>query len=99
MAAGSSSVSSVRRGLLVFDHDGVGQRNGLEDGAEFVESVGAFVEDPQVEVDFGERAERRGSRHLVGFEDCAGAQSSSLHGAADAQLGSFLKAQDVRPQT
>jgi hypothetical protein len=32
----------------VFDFQGVGQGDGLEDGAEFVEVVGAFVEDAEI---------------------------------------------------
>ena len=34
--------------------DGVGEGDGLEDGAEVVEAVRAFVEHAEVQVDFGE---------------------------------------------
>ena len=34
----------------------VGQRDGLEDGAQFVEAVGPLAEHAQVEIDFGQRA-------------------------------------------
>src|SRR5207244_5319996 len=36
------------------DIDGVGERDGLEDGAQLVVAVGPFAEDPQIEIDFGQ---------------------------------------------
>ena len=49
--------------LAVLNFEGVRERNGLEDRAEFVEAVGVLVEHAEVEIDFGERAELRGSGH------------------------------------
>ena len=57
MASGSSIVSVRPPRRLVLDFDGVGQRNGLEDGAQFVETVGAFVQHPQIEIDLRQRSE------------------------------------------
>ena len=37
----------------------------MEDGAEFVEVVGAFVEDAEVEVNFGWGAEVEAEWHLI----------------------------------
>ena len=37
--------------------DGVRQRNGLKDGAQLVEAVGALAEHAQIEIDFGQRAQ------------------------------------------
>ncbi len=42
---------------LVFDLNRVGQRNGLKDGAELVEAVRALVQNPQIEIDLGQRTE------------------------------------------
>jgi hypothetical protein len=39
-----------------FDIERVGQRDGLEDGAQVVVAVGAPAEHPEVEIDFRERA-------------------------------------------
>ncbi len=40
---------------LVGDLDRVGQRDGLEDGPEFVKPVRAFVKHAQIEIGFGQR--------------------------------------------
>ena len=42
---------------LVIDLKRVSERNGLKDGAEFVETVGALVEHPKIEVDLGQALE------------------------------------------
>ena len=59
----SSSVSSVFCGCLELDFDRIGQRDGLKNRAKFVKPVGAFIEHPQIEIDFRERTQLDGSRH------------------------------------
>ena len=59
IASGSSSSSTVRRAGSIFDVDGVGQRDGLENGAQFMEAVGAFVKHAQIQIDLGQRPQTR----------------------------------------
>ena len=59
-----SDGGAARRGES--DLQRVGERDGLEDGAQFVEAIGALAEDAQIEIDFGQRAHARaaGGAHL-----------------------------------
>ena len=47
------------RGGREGDVEAVGQRDGLEDGAQFVKAIGPLVEHAQVEIELGERPEAR----------------------------------------
>ena len=66
MASGSSIEMLGAPGRFVFDVDGIGQRDGLEDRPQFVEAVGALVQHAQIQVDLRQGFDRRPpARHLV----------------------------------
>ena len=69
LSAMCQGVVELDRGLACRgerDLQGVGERDGLEDGAQLVEAIGTLAEDAQIEIDFGQRAHARpaGGAHL-----------------------------------